>query len=351
MSAEEIPELLGQTPTGSTGTVPTPDTRPRSLTFSSVSRDGSRLHLVDGEGHEFVLTLDDRFRGALEPLVGARRLENKMEASLRPRDIQARIRSGESPESVAEAANTTVDRIMAFAAPVLAERQHIAQRAQGASVRRRVGETGGARTLGNAVAGHLAGLDIDPETIEWDAWRRHDGRWTLVALVDTPQRSGTAELTFDARGNFVSLDNDDARWLVGERPPAPAPASDDLQEVRARRLSAVSPTPSDLTGDRTDDDVEDDFHAPRRRPGGMPRTTPQPIEAFLEPDDTPTAEQPAIRERADVSAEEPAEDEAGQDAAPQAPEPTPARRTVKKSRGRASVPSWDEIMFGGGSSD
>ncbi|HQR28477.1 MAG TPA: hypothetical protein PLP61_15645, partial [Nocardioides sp.] len=39
-----------------------------------------------------------------------------------------------------------------------------------------------------------------------------------------------------------------------------------------------------------------------------------------------------------------------------APEPEPAhepphRREVKKSRGRASVPSWDEIMFGGGKQD
>ena len=29
------------------------------------------------------------------------------------------------------------------------------------------------------------------------------------------------------------------------------------------------------------------------------------------------------------------------------PAPEPPRRPVKKTRGRASVPSWDEIMFGG----
>jgi hypothetical protein len=29
----------------------------------------------------------------------------------------------------------------------------------------------------------------------------------------------------------------------------------------------------------------------------------------------------------------------------------PHRREVKKTRGRASVPSWDEIMFGGGGQD
>ena len=28
-------------------------------------------------------------------------------------------------------------------------------------------------------------------------------------------------------------------------------------------------------------------------------------------------------------------------------EPESARRPVRKTRGRASVPSWDEIMFGG----
>jgi hypothetical protein len=29
----------------------------------------------------------------------------------------------------------------------------------------------------------------------------------------------------------------------------------------------------------------------------------------------------------------------------------PSRKPVKKSRGRASVPSWDEIMFGGSNQD
>ena len=49
-----------------------------------------------------------------------------------------------------------VDRIMAFAAPVMAERAHVADRAQRSSVRRRAGDpgsVGGARTLGEAVAG------------------------------------------------------------------------------------------------------------------------------------------------------------------------------------------------------
>ena len=67
-----------------------------------------------------------------------------MESTLRPRDIQARIRAGETPESVAQVAGTSVDKVMPYAAPVLAERAHVAQRAQRASIRRRPVEGGAA---------------------------------------------------------------------------------------------------------------------------------------------------------------------------------------------------------------
>ena len=50
----------------------------------------------------------------------------------------------------------------------------------GASVRRKAGE-GPARLLGDAVAERLRARNVDPDTVEWDAWRREDGRWTLVA--------------------------------------------------------------------------------------------------------------------------------------------------------------------------
>ena len=109
-----------------------------------------------------------------------------MDSTLRPRDIQARIRAGETPEAVAEAAQTSVDKIMAFAAPVLAERAHVG-RPRAALLRapplRRPGSVSGARTLGEAVAGHLRAVNVDPDAVEWDAWRREDGRWTLTGEV------------------------------------------------------------------------------------------------------------------------------------------------------------------------
>ncbi|MEP9365397.1 septation protein SepH [Nocardioides sp. CN2-186] len=306
------------------------------LRLVGVSEDGSQLRLVDEEGAEHVLSIDDRLRAAVLPpaapaSAATRGMEKKMESTLRPRDIQARIRAGESAEAVAQAAQTSVDKIMAFAAPVLAERQHVAERAQRSSVRRSDGgqSAGGARTLGDAVAAHLRSSNVDPQTVEWDAWRREDGRWSLTGGFATSGRSGTAELTFDAPGNYVTLDNEDARWLVGEAVAAPAPQQDDLRQVRERRLTSVADDDQQLPlGDELGDDA-------------IGLVAEQPVEAFL--DDQPPTDDVVVAEEAELREE--ATDAAAEDRADEH-EP-PARRTVKKTRGRASVPSWDEIMFGG----
>src|SRR5690606_33963879 len=51
------------------------------------------------------------------------------EPKLTPREIQQRIRSGESVESVAHAAGTTLEYAERFAAPILDELDHILQQA------------------------------------------------------------------------------------------------------------------------------------------------------------------------------------------------------------------------------
>ena len=122
------------------------------LTLAGLSEDNKRLLLVSDSGEQYTLDIDGRLRAALRgEHARLGQLEITMESTLRPRDIQARIRAGESPEAVAQAAQTSVEKIMPFAAPVLAERAHVAERAQRSSVRRKAGEAG-ARTLGDAVA-------------------------------------------------------------------------------------------------------------------------------------------------------------------------------------------------------
>ena len=293
------------------------------LSLAGVSGDGKRLLLVSDAGVEFTLDLDDRLRSAARgdtSRIG--QLEITMESALRPRDIQARIRAGATPEAVAEAAQTSVDKIMPYAGPVLAEREHLAQRAQASSVRRKSGD--GARTLGDAVAAHLGGLGVKAEQVEWDAWRREDGRWTLTAVFSSHERSGEARFTFDVPGNYVVAEDDDARWLVGEVIATATldQARDDLEAARRRRSAAQQPEPAETQPE-------------------------QPVEAFLDTEQPPAEQAADERERAEEAADAAAQEpEISHDPTPEEPVAPPARRPARKNRGRASVPSWDEIMFG-----
>ena len=354
------------------------------LTLAGLSDDGKRLLLVSDNGVEHTLDIDAKLRAALRgEHARLGQLEIHMDSALRPRDIQARIRGGEDPEVVAQAAQTTVDKIMAFAAPVLAERAHIAQRAQGCSLRRRAGDTG-ARTLGEAVAAHLRQHSVRPESVDWDAWRREDGRWTLTAAFEAGKRKGTATFAFDARGSFVTTEDDDARWLVGETATRASTGTGDGGR-KARRLSAVPAEELPLGEDTIEMVADPDGQDTTEETADLGETglgetglgEERPMEAYLDAgtageedqaeearsvQDLAESDQAGDDTTLDVQAEDApaadaqaAEDQAAddQDEAPAGPaeERKPPRRTTRKTRGRASVPSWDEIMFGGGKSE
>ena len=244
-----------------------------------------------------------------------------MESALRPRDIQARIRAGESPEDVAVAAQTSVDSIMGFANPVLAERAHVAQTAQKASIRRRSETAGAARTLGESAGLFFADHSLHDEDVSWDAWRQADGRWALVAEYSAGGRDRRAEFTHDLPGRYVVAENDDARLLTGELRDTGTPGS-----VPPRRLSSVSSSPTQDELPLGDDaielvrDKEPDVVVTEEVTEEVPDVVAEEVEAL-------EAEEPEL--------DSPAEEE---DPAPQA---------KAKKKGRASIPSWDEIMFGG----
>jgi hypothetical protein len=320
------------------------------LTLVGLSDDGKRLLLVSDKGVEFTLDVDARLRAALRgEHARLGHLEIQMDSTLRPRDIQTRIRAGETPEAVAQAAHTTVDKILPYANPVLAERAHVAQRAQRSSVRRKAGEPG-ARTLGEAVAGQLVPLNVDPTTVEWDAWRREDGRWSLTADYEAGRRKGTATFVFDAPGNYVVTENDDARWLVGEivaKEPAASPR-DDLRQARRRRLAAVPEDELPLGDDAIElvNDAADTVDLTEAA-DQVRETEADEEDVDLAPTPEPFSEPPEEADQAEAGSSEADADELEE---PEEREPVKPRRPAKK-RGRASVPSWDEIMFGGDKGD
>jgi len=110
----------------------------RELQFVGVAEDGEHLLLKDTAGGEkFLLPIDERLRAASR---GDRsrlgQIELALDSPVRPREIQARIRAGETPEEVAAAAGAPLDRVMRFAYPVLQERAQVAGEARRTRIRR-----------------------------------------------------------------------------------------------------------------------------------------------------------------------------------------------------------------------
>jgi hypothetical protein len=173
---------------------------------------------------------------AVRPVPQPTHLEIEMESALSPREIQARVRAGDSIEDVARVAGMSLDWIEPFAAPVLAEREYVAQQAQNHQVRRG-GETIAHRTLGQVVADRLSSRRVDTAALEWDAWRLEGRRWLVRLDYESGKSHREARFVYDANGRFSVADNDDARWLLGLHSASHGP-----QPGRRRREEEAEPT-------------------------------------------------------------------------------------------------------------
>src|SRR6202034_1147128 len=140
--------------------------RRQELRFVAVSEDGRYAVLaVPGRSARFTLPIDERLRAvALGQTSRLAQYEIEVESPLRPKEIQARIRAGETVEEIADAAGIAVERVRWFEGPVLAERAYIADQAQAASVRRPGESTPGPR-LGEISAERLSAVGADPDDV------------------------------------------------------------------------------------------------------------------------------------------------------------------------------------------
>jgi hypothetical protein len=193
----------------------------RPVRFVALSEDGQALVLADEVGRLLALPIDDRINSAFthEPhALGGSAPAAVMSAdntpSLSPRDIQARIRSGESAEDVARVAGVPVDRVLRYAGPVLQERAMLAQHAR----RTRLKTSDSGAPLAEVVDSRLAQHGIDTEKISWDAFRRDDGTWRIVATWPSGKATAQAIWDLDKGRQVVSPHDDMAQYLCAERP-------------------------------------------------------------------------------------------------------------------------------------
>jgi DUF3071 family protein len=194
----------------------------RPVRFVALSEDGQALVLADEVGRLLALPIDDRVSGAVtheahptSPASSVAVMHHEpIPASLSPRDIQSRIRSGESAEDVARIAGVPVDRVLRYAGPVLQERAMLAQHAR--RTRLKTSDSGAA--LSEVVDSRLAQHGIDAEKISWDAFRRDDGTWRIVATWPSGKATAQAIWDLDKGRQVVSPHDDMAQYLCAERP-------------------------------------------------------------------------------------------------------------------------------------
>ncbi len=191
----------------------------RPVRFVALSEDGQALVLADEVGRLLALPIDERIASALHAEPGAPPLVVVPSAtdptpSLSPRDIQARIRSGESAEDVARIAGVPVDRVLRYAGPVLQERAMLAQHAR----RTRLKGAEKPTPLAEVVNGRLAQHGIDTEKISWDAYRRDDGTWRIIATWPSGKATAQAVWDLDKTRQNVAPHDDMAQYLCAERP-------------------------------------------------------------------------------------------------------------------------------------
>jgi len=310
----------------------------RELAFVGLSDDGMSLVLSSTDGTRYTVPCDERLEAAVRR---DRSRLGQLEIALdgtTPRDIQQRVRHGQSPDDIAAGSGLAVERVLRFAGPVLAEREHVAAQARAVELR----DGGLARTVEATVTEALGRGGVDVERVEWDAWRREDGRWSLLASwdpVDSVAVGATAALwVYDAAGRTVVPDDPASAWLLGEQP---AVLLDDLD---GRPLLVGLPSADEL--EAWDDDLEDPDAA---------------LTAIVDRDSGARVVELVDRPPAEPEDSSPLDDlydtlpglarpEAGRGsrrARRKATRETPASGDVQKgSKPRAQVPSWDEILFG-----
>jgi hypothetical protein len=342
------------------------------LRLVAVSEDGSYAVLaVPGRGGRFSLPIDDRLRAvARGQFSRLAQYEIEVESPLRPKEIQDRIRAGETADEIADAAGVPIERVRRFEGPVLAEREYRAQEAQRATVRS-PGDSGPGPQLGDIVAGRLVELGATPDDAQWDSRKRPDGNWQVQITFVVGGRSQVAEWVFDPRRRHIAPDDDQAARLC-----LPAEDLAGLRfATRGPATATVTPIASRLGG------AAPHHPEPRMAPPEPRLAPPEPRLTAPEPRLAPPEPHPSAHPSVHPSARPPISAAAPRPSAPAAPAATPAppaaaaasagletdgerrpadpdapapdRRTgrpARKASGgrsrRASVPSWDEIMLG-----
>jgi hypothetical protein len=209
----------------------------RELHVVAVSEDGRHVLLAGTRGATkggFRVALDDRLAAALKGDLPSPGQQVPHPSDLTPKEIQARLRAGESAEAIAMAAGVPVARVERFSGPVQGEMARMIDATRNAYVvRGRRGRS--ALPLGEAVDLAIdAAPSVREDSSEWSTHREEAGTWLVKVTWYARKRSREAAWRYDPA----------ARTVAALDPPSAAMAHVDAQAAAKvpRRGSAAAST-------------------------------------------------------------------------------------------------------------
>jgi hypothetical protein len=294
----------------------------RQLRFVGPGDDSGHLvvETVDGD-EQFSLQIDEPLRLSVRPDDASASVSTRVApeptSSIRPREIQMRVRGGEAPHAVADDAGISIDRVLLFAGPVLEERNRMAGEARRARARRSTPD-GQLVNFGEAVDERFTAHGIDPAVVAWDSHRREDGQWIVSARWRGGDIDRVAEWAFSLSSRAVTPLDETAADLLSDRPIRPV-------------VSVVPDLPAGAQA------TPDAFTGP------LPRTVDRPaagdeelFDQAAEGEETPPLPLQLVEQQAGrARGESPMRRVESHDA-----------ETEEQKAARARIPSWDDILLG-----
>ena len=253
------------------------------LRLTGKNPEGTHLTLTNPIGEEFTIRISDTLRATVnQPRLAAVAASDDVE-TMSVKEIQRRLRAGETMDAIARDGHISVEKVERFAGPILQERVYILDQAFSVVLRKESARD--QETFYDVVISRLAPMGVDSDSLSWNTWRIDDGTWTIDLSYPNRDGHGSATWNFDLNRRSITATNENARWMLGQEP------------------------------------------APRTQTPGLVHSEPSHPSRIV--DSIPTSEPVRETPRLVAIRETPREED-----------------RAEGITSRAKVPSWDEIMFG-----
>ena len=337
--------------------------------------ENGALLVASDEGQRFRIPIDEVMQSRLRQTLP----EPNAHRKISPREIQGHIRGGMSAEDVSSVTGVPIEYIQKFEGPVLAEREFVVETALGVAVHAAVESdpASSGSTFGSVIEDRLEGLGA--QDVRWASWKEEGTGWIVKLAFTADEIDHDARWKFDPKKLALSPFNSEAITLSQQGEPAGAliprlrAVSGTDREADSSRfdsgafslddlaLDAATPTSNRFANRAEPEPVIDRnqtadlLEALRRRRGEREAANFSEADAVddasgdvdFTTDITFTTESIRIVESSPAPPAEPATPRAAPSAhTPPAPAAGHTGPQPKARRGRAAMPSWDDIVFG-----